>query len=165
MRNRSSRALLSIGQSRSQRFIGEHSVLRSAFFILGLVCCLSSAGYAQPPDIGTAGEKRAERRPPETSTNQQTTLRVAKPVGVFANKGGANYIIRATVEVKNVGEAPANDVRVTLRLPTGVTAPMYGESEIQPKKSATYSYLSERDEPVPPKKELRTTATCANCRN
>ena len=132
------------------------------YVVTALILCLFfSAAYAQTNRYDTGEGEHAERT---SRTSLQTTLRVAKPVGVFTTRGAESYIRRATVEVKNVGEVPANDVRVTLQLPTGVRAAMDGELTIQPKKSATFTYLAERDEPVPPKKDIKAVATCLNCR-
>ncbi len=101
-----------------------------------------------------------------TTGNQEatgpTTLRAAKPVGVFNTIGGTTYLIYAEIEVKNVGSSVAEDVRVQLELPNGKATSLSGPESIPPNKKRLYR--SRLFEPIISTKRLKALTSCSNCR-
>jgi hypothetical protein len=92
-----------------------------------------------------------------------TTLRsIGDPKGEFRSNGGAVLLRRVDIQVRNVGDVVAEDVKVAVEIPGGKRAMLKGPAKLGPNKTAIYS--DDVKEGISGTQKLKAVLSCKNCR-
>ena len=109
--------------------------------------------------LGFSGGVEADETKAETVV--KTRLRASTPNGTFSTSRGATRLTRVEIEVRNVGDVMAKEIKVSVDVPGSGTYPAYGASELAPHSSSIY--IARPSVYIVKKGRLKATADCGNC--